>query len=171
MGGQPTPPIEFRHVIVGDDQSFRGLDPGEREAIALAEALRADALIMDDRAGRREAERQGLRVIGTLRVLYDAAETGLLSLAEALEALQRSGSLSTDACRKNSSGGTQRRLQETINEEYPVVAGALSLHSMLLFKGRQRCSHEVKKQTRVPEDMSRRGVGGRGRRHGRFDDD
>jgi predicted nucleic acid-binding protein len=91
MGGQPTPPIEFRHVIVGDDQSFRGLDPGEREAIALAEALRADALIMDDRAGRREAERQGLRVIGTLRVLYDAAETGLLSLAEALEALQRSG--------------------------------------------------------------------------------
>jgi predicted nucleic acid-binding protein len=88
-----SPPtwIEFRHVTVGEDQSFRGLDPGEREAIALAEALRADALIMDDRAGRREAERRGLRVIGTLRVLYDAAETGLLNLAEALEALQRSG--------------------------------------------------------------------------------
>jgi predicted nucleic acid-binding protein len=87
----PPPWIEFRHVIVGDDQSFRGLDPGEREAITLAEALRADAPIMDDRAGRREAERRGLCVIGKLRVLYDAAETGLLSLAEAVETLQRSG--------------------------------------------------------------------------------
>ena len=87
----PPPWIEFRHVTVGEDQSFGGLDPGEREAIALAEALHADALIIDDRAGRREAERRGLRVIGTLRVLYDAAETGLLNLAEALEALQRSG--------------------------------------------------------------------------------
>jgi predicted nucleic acid-binding protein len=76
---------------VGEDQSLRGLDPVEREAIALAEVVRADALIMDDRAGRREAQRRGLRVIGTLRVLYDAAETGLLNLADALEALQRSG--------------------------------------------------------------------------------
>jgi predicted nucleic acid-binding protein len=89
--GSPPPWIEFRRVSVGEDQPLKGLDPGEREAIALAEALRADALIMDDRAGRREAERRGLRVIGTLRVLYDAAEAGLLNLAEALEALQRSG--------------------------------------------------------------------------------
>jgi predicted nucleic acid-binding protein len=87
----PPPWIEFRHVNVGDDQSLRGLDPGEREAIALAGALRADALIMDDRAGRREAERRGLRVIGTLRVPYDAAETGLLNLADALEAVLRCG--------------------------------------------------------------------------------
>ena len=74
-----------------EDPSLRWLDPGEREAITLAEALRADALVMDDRAGRREAERRGLRVIGTLRVLYDAAEAGLLDLTEALEALRRSG--------------------------------------------------------------------------------
>jgi predicted nucleic acid-binding protein len=88
-----SPPawIEVRHAAGADGPSFRGLDAGEREAIALAEALHADALIMDDRAGRREAERRGLRVIGTLRVLYDAAEAGLLNLADALEALQRSG--------------------------------------------------------------------------------
>ena len=30
-------------------------------------------------------------MIGTLRVLYDAAEAGLLDLTEALEALRRSG--------------------------------------------------------------------------------
>jgi predicted nucleic acid-binding protein len=87
----PPPWVEVRHVAVGEDASFRSLDPGEREAIALAEALRADALIMDDRAGRREAERRGLRVIGTLRVLDDAAQAGLLNLAETLDALQRSG--------------------------------------------------------------------------------
>ena len=34
------------------------LDPDEREAIALAETLRADALIIDDKIGRREAERR-----------------------------------------------------------------------------------------------------------------
>jgi len=87
----PPPWIEVRYVTVVEDPSLRRLDPGEREAITLAEALRADALVMDDRAGRREAERRGLRVIGTLRVLYDAAEAGLLDLTEALEALRRSG--------------------------------------------------------------------------------
>jgi predicted nucleic acid-binding protein len=47
--------------------------PGELEAIALAEELSADALLMDERDGRREAQRRGLAVLGTLRVLADAA--------------------------------------------------------------------------------------------------
>jgi predicted nucleic acid-binding protein len=108
----PPPWIEVRYVTVVEDPSFRGLDPGEREAIILAEALRADALVMDDRAGRREAERRGLRVIGTLRVLYDAAEAGFLDLAEALEALQRSGfyvdpRLSEELLRRHQQKGTR----------------------------------------------------------------
>jgi len=78
-------------VTAGEDPSLRGLDPGEGEAITLAEALRADALIMGDRAGRREGERRGVHVIGTLRVLYDAVQAGFLPLAEALAALERSG--------------------------------------------------------------------------------
>lgn len=87
----PPPWIEVPHVTVGEDSTLRGLDPGEREAITLAENLRADALIMDDQAGRKEAERRSLRVIGTLRVLSDAAEAGLVDLAEALETIQRAG--------------------------------------------------------------------------------
>jgi predicted nucleic acid-binding protein len=67
------------------------LDPGEREAIALAEALHADALIIDEKLGRREAERRKLRVIGTLRVLDDAAEEGLVDLSTALSRLQGFG--------------------------------------------------------------------------------
>ena len=61
---------------------------GEREAIHLATELEADALIIDEPAGREAAKQQGLRVIGTLRVLYDAAAAGLCDLAQAYEHLQ-----------------------------------------------------------------------------------
>ena len=64
------------------------LDAGEREAICLAQALEADALIIDEPVGREVAKRQGLRVIGTMRVLYDAAAAGLCDLAQAYERLQ-----------------------------------------------------------------------------------
>jgi predicted nucleic acid-binding protein len=71
------------------DTSLTWLDVGEREAIQLAKEIRADALIIDEPDGRQEAKRQGLRVIGTLRVLYDAAEAGLCDLVHAYERLQQ----------------------------------------------------------------------------------
>src|SRR5207245_1072136 len=49
----------------------------------LVQELAADALIIDEPAGREAAKRQGVRVIGTLRVLYDAAAAGLCGLAQA----------------------------------------------------------------------------------------
>ncbi|MEQ1912670.1 MAG: DUF3368 domain-containing protein [Vicinamibacterales bacterium] len=64
------------------------IDDGEREAIALAVEIRADALLMDDRDGRREAEALNCHVLGTLRVLADAAEHGLADLAAALDRLR-----------------------------------------------------------------------------------
>ena len=73
------------------DPALAELDPGEREAIALAEALQADALILDEKRGRREAERRKLRVIGTVRVLDDAAEADLVDLPAALERLRAFG--------------------------------------------------------------------------------
>ena len=69
--------------------SVPGLDPGELAAIALAEELEADALLMDERDGRREAERRGLPVLGTLRVLADAAEHGLTDLQTAFDRLRQ----------------------------------------------------------------------------------
>ena len=88
-----SPPqwLQIQRVVVPPDPALAELDPGEREAIALAEKLCADALIIDEKSGRREAERRKLRVIGTVRVLDDAAEMGLVDLPTALSSLQAFG--------------------------------------------------------------------------------
>ena len=65
------------------------LGAGEREAIALATELSADALLIDDRDGRREAEKMNLAVLGTLRVLADAAAHDFLNLRVALDRLRQ----------------------------------------------------------------------------------
>lgn len=64
------------------------LGAGEREAIALAAELSADALLMDDRHARQEAKRLGVPVLGTLRVLVDASEHGLAHLSTAFDRLR-----------------------------------------------------------------------------------
>lgn len=83
--------IEIRTVADPDEPALTGLDPGEREAIILAENVDADAVIIDDKAGRQEAQRRRLRVIGTVRVLDDAAVAGLLNPIVALERLRAAG--------------------------------------------------------------------------------
>jgi predicted nucleic acid-binding protein len=64
------------------------LGPGEREAIALAEELHADQLIVDDRPARREAEKRGFSVIGTFGILQEAALEGYLDLRSSIDRLR-----------------------------------------------------------------------------------
>jgi uncharacterized protein len=68
----------------------RNVDRGEAEAIALAEELHADHLLIDERKGRRLAQRQGLPVLGLLGVVLLAKRARLISSArELLERLDR----------------------------------------------------------------------------------
>lgn len=87
-----SPPqwIEVRTPSRGSDADLNSLDPGEREAILIAEELRPTQLLMDDWEGRREAEKRGIKVTGTLAVLQEAAKLGLLDLRRALTRLQQS---------------------------------------------------------------------------------
>lgn len=64
------------------------LDLGERAAIALAETVHADLLLIDEAAGRAEAKRRHLRVTGTLGVLRAGAEQRLVNVPELLERLK-----------------------------------------------------------------------------------
>jgi predicted nucleic acid-binding protein len=64
------------------------LDSGERAAIALAETMSADLLLIDEAAGRREANRRHILVTGTLGVLRSAAEKGLIDVTDVLGRLQ-----------------------------------------------------------------------------------
>jgi predicted nucleic acid-binding protein len=64
------------------------LDLGESQAIALAIELGAGVLLIDEQAGRQEATRRGLKVAGTLSVLDDADQAGLVKFDEAVARLQ-----------------------------------------------------------------------------------
>ena len=57
------------------------LDRGEAEALLLAEEIRADLLITDDAPARAEATRRGLGVVGTVGVLTQARDQGLVPAA------------------------------------------------------------------------------------------
>ena len=54
------------------------LHTGETAALALALESHADAVLMDESAGRRAAHLLGVPVIGVLGVLMQARKTGLL---------------------------------------------------------------------------------------------
>ena len=74
-------------VVLADAETSR-LDIGERAAIALAERLAADLLLMDERRGVRIALSKGLAVTGTLGILDRAAQRGLIDVAECVEKLK-----------------------------------------------------------------------------------
>lgn len=71
------------------DPSLQQLDSGEREVIALALLTGADSVLLDERKGRHAARERGLRVSGTLGVIRLAADRRLITLADALDRLEK----------------------------------------------------------------------------------
>jgi predicted nucleic acid-binding protein len=85
--------LEVRAVTEIDATSFPvALHRGEREAIALAETLRADVLLIDEQIGRSIALSRNLPLSGTLGVLERADTMGLITnFPEILRQLKASG--------------------------------------------------------------------------------
>jgi predicted nucleic acid-binding protein len=81
------PWIELKRASSSDDPYLQNLGSGEREAILLAEELSADLLLLDGRRGRAEAARRRLRATGTLGVLAQADQRGLVNAPEAYRRL------------------------------------------------------------------------------------
>lgn len=70
------------------DPETASLDDGERAAIALAEFIAADLVLMDERKGARICLRKGIEVTGTLGILDLAARRSLVDLGESFERLK-----------------------------------------------------------------------------------
>jgi predicted nucleic acid-binding protein len=65
------------------------LDRGESEAMSLATEMNVDVLLIDERAGRLEAIRRGLKVAGTLSILDEGDRAGLVDFDTAVARLRQ----------------------------------------------------------------------------------
>lgn len=65
-------------------QNEARLDLGESEAIALVLELKANLLLIDERRGRAEADRLGVRITGLLGILVEAKRKNLIATVKPL---------------------------------------------------------------------------------------
>ena len=77
-------------------ERFAELGPGEREAIALALEMKADFILIDETLGRKIAVKNNVPVKGTLGILEEAANRGLVNLSEAVHKLRATGIFLSD---------------------------------------------------------------------------
>ena len=102
--------LQVRDVQTAPDAELTGqLDPGEAEAIQLAQELLADALIMDERRGRQAAAGRGIIVIGVLGMLRESYRRRFIDNPIALAAQLRSLGFRTSLA-------LTRRFEEQIRE-------------------------------------------------------
>jgi len=66
------------------------LQSGEQSAILVAESVRADVILLDEKSAPRVAAERGMRITGMLGVLGEAAARGIVDLPAAIDRLRRS---------------------------------------------------------------------------------
>ncbi len=68
------------------------LDKGEAEVIVLANEIKADLVVIDEKAGREYAEYFGLKLTGTIGILLKAKQLGIIKEVKPfLTAMQKNG--------------------------------------------------------------------------------
>lgn len=92
----PPPWIEVRSVSLPSDELVDSLDPGEREAILLAQETKAALLLLDDMKARRIAIARNVPITGILGILDQAATMKLVDLPAAVEALRNTSFWASD---------------------------------------------------------------------------
>jgi predicted nucleic acid-binding protein len=70
------------------DESLN-VDEGEKEAISLAREVKAVAILIDDRRGRSEAIKCGLRIVGRIGLLEAAGQRNLIDFVAIIACLRR----------------------------------------------------------------------------------
>lgn len=79
----------FVREVQQGDPTLAHLDPGEREAITLAQELQTALLLLDETKGHREASRRGFNITGTVGLLDRAGAHGLIDMPTAVARLRQ----------------------------------------------------------------------------------
>jgi len=118
------PPAWVRIVDPGDEpppEVVRRLHRGEREAIVLARRVKADILLLDEKAARGAAKALGLPVMGLLGVLAAASAQGLVDVVQAVEQLRRTNFRVAPALLKDLLQRARREGFEAVLKKVPHV--------------------------------------------------
>jgi len=86
---RPPPWMKIAATQEADDPTTAQLDAGERAAIAMAERIKADLVLMDERRGTKICRAKGFAVTGTLGLLIRTSESGGLHLGEVFDRLKK----------------------------------------------------------------------------------
>ncbi len=81
--------LEVRKADISLFTTIKKIDQGEHEAFALALELKADAVLLDDKAAATEAARHNILVIPTFTILERASADNLIDLPGTVDAMRQ----------------------------------------------------------------------------------